>query len=135
MHVRQYDVVTAYLNGTLEKEVLMEAPKMMEETLQYMIERERMDHDLADMVKITLKKLRAGDVVCHMNKTLYGLKQAGRAWHKRLDEKLRRLGAFLSKQDPCLYLKNKGEKLMIIVVYVDDILIMSSDFKEIVRFG
>jgi len=81
MHVRQYDVATAYLNGTLEEEVFMEAPRMMEETLQYMIERERMDHDLTDMVKTTLKKLRAGNVVCHMRKALYGLKQAGRAWH------------------------------------------------------
>jgi len=134
MHIRQYDVTTAYLNGTLEEEVFMEAPKMMEETLQYMIERKRMDHQLADMVKTTLKRLRAGDVVCHMRKALYSLKQAGRAWHKRLDEKLRRLNAF-PKQDPCLYLKNKGEKLMIIVVYVDDILIMSSNLREIVRFG
>jgi len=53
-----------------------------------------------------------------------------------LDGELRKLDAFPSKQDPCLYLKNKGEKLMIIHIYpyVDDILIISNDFKEVVCF-
>jgi len=56
MHIRQYDVITAYLNGTLKEKVFMKVPKMMEETLQYMIEKEQRDHQLVSMVKTTLKR-------------------------------------------------------------------------------
>jgi len=110
MHIGQYDVTTAYLNGMLEEEVFVEVPKLMKGTIQYMIKREQMDHQLSSMVRIMLKRLKAADIVCHMKKVLYGFKQAGRTWHKRLDGELRKLDALPSKQDPCLYLKNKGEE-------------------------
>lgn len=80
-----------------------------------------------------LAELRNSDVVCRLNKALYGLRQAGRAWHTRLDKELRELGAVPSKIDPCLYLTGSGKNRSYIVVYVDDILIMSCDDSEIAR--
>jgi len=135
MFIRQYDVTTAYLNGTLEEEVFMELPEMIDEALRRIIEDKRSDHRIVAEAKVTLDKLAAGDQVCMMKKALYGLKQAGRAWHKRLDKELRDLGAQLSNGDPCLYIKGQGEDMTILVVYVDDILIMSCCLEAVELFG
>ncbi|SAM75663.1 uncharacterized protein UBRO_20027 [Ustilago bromivora] len=58
-------------------------------------------------------------------KSLYGLKQSGREWHKKLDAHLQRLGFFPLPNVPCVYLKGVGESQVIIAVYVDDMLIVS----------
>lgn len=42
-----------------------------------------------------------------------------------LNKALINLGAESAKSDPCLYIINKNEPLGIIIVYVDDVLIMS----------
>lgn len=39
-----------------------------------------------------VKELKKNDVVCLLKKVLYGLRQAGRAWHSRLDSELRSIG-------------------------------------------
>jgi hypothetical protein len=59
-----------------------------------------------------------------LNKSLYGLKQAGREWNANLHTTLTNAGLTQSKYDPCLYEKFNGTTITaLIVVYVDDILI------------
>ena len=41
--------------------------------------------------------------VCHLIKTLYGLKQAGCKWNKQLNEKLQKHGYNWLISDPCIY--------------------------------
>jgi hypothetical protein len=53
------DIKTAFLHGDLEVEVWMEEPEGR-------------------------KEIRKEDWVCRLNKTLYGLKQAGRGWLSQL---------------------------------------------------
>jgi hypothetical protein len=46
--------------------------------------------------------------VCRLDKAIYGLKQASRAWYSRLREKLQKLGFMASKGDMSLFfLSNK----------------------------
>lgn len=42
--------------------------------------------------------------VCKLNKAIYGLKQAGRAWNIKLDSVLKTFGLRKSKFDPCVYM-------------------------------
>lgn len=135
MNIRQYDVTTAYLNGKLDEEVFMEIPRWFEDVLTFIINERIGDGEWISKVQEILSELQSGDTVCHMRKAIYGLKQAARVWHNLLDRELRNLGAHPTKSDPCVYLKNKGEKLMIIVIYVDDLLIMCKDHNEILNFG
>lgn len=136
MDIRQYDITTAYLNGILDEEVYMEPPKWLEETLRYIVENKKGGDPWLKKAKMMFDDLMESDKVCRMRKALYGLKQAGRVWHERFDKELRALGATPTLSDPCIYLmKSKDEKLIIIVIYVDDILVMCQDTEEILKFG
>lgn len=135
MHIRQYDVTTAYLNGNLEEEVFMELPKEMKRILKHITEGQKYDHQTIKLARAMLQESSQDDKVCRMNKALYGLKQAGRAWHRRLDRELRNLGATPTAGDTCVYLKGKGDDRVIVLIYVDDILIMSQNLMNIEQFG
>jgi len=65
--------------------------------------------------------------VCKLNKSLYGLKQAPRAWYSRLSNKLHELGFHSSKADTSLFFFNQGGITIYFLVYVDDIIVVSSD--------
>lgn len=54
------------------------------------------------------------------------LKQAPRAWYARLCNKLVQLGFTPSKGDTSLFYYNKGNHVMFVLVYVDDIVVASS---------
>lgn len=64
--------------------------------------------------------------VCKLDKALYGLKQAPRAWYSRLSTKFHELDFKSSKADTSLFLYNKGNVTMFVLIYVDDIIVASS---------
>jgi hypothetical protein len=61
-----------------------------------------------------------------MIKALYSLKQAPRAWHARLGVALRALGFTPSTADTSLFMLHRPEVTMYLLVYVDDIILVSS---------
>jgi hypothetical protein len=61
-----------------------------------------------------------------LDKVLYGLKQAPRAWYSRLSAKLVHLGFVIFKADTSLFIYNKSGIIIYLLVYVDDIIVMSS---------
>jgi hypothetical protein len=64
---------------------------------------------------------------CKLNKSLYGLKQASRQWHIKFDEVIMSFSFSENKVDNCIDVKFKGKDFTILVLYVDDILLASSD--------
>eukprot|EP00253_Pinus_taeda_P030743 PITA_30743 len=91
------DVKSAFLNGDLEEEVYIEQPD------GFIL---RNDPNL----------------VCRLRKALYGLKQAPRAWYYHLDKYLHQQGFSKGSADSNLYIKIENDKLLLLVVYVDDII-------------
>lgn len=96
--VHHIDIVSAYLNGVLEDEVFMRQPENFVDE-------------------------RYPDKVCKLKKSIYGLKQAGRDWNRKLNEVLINIGFKRCKTDNCLYVKRLDEEFIYIAVYVDDILL------------
>jgi histone deacetylase 1/2 len=64
--------------------------------------------------------------ICKLDKALYGLKQAPNAWYSRLSNKLQQLGFVPSKGDTSLFLYNKANIMIFVLIYVDDIIVTSS---------
>lgn len=105
LELHQLDVKTAFLNGMLDEEIYMEQPEGYHEG--------------------------TSDVVCRLHKSLYGLRQAPRAWFLRLKSELQTLGYENASADPGLWSIRKGAHCIYILVYVDDILIASKDLHEV----
>jgi hypothetical protein len=64
--------------------------------------------------------------VCKLQKAIYSLKQAPRAWFSRLSGKLLHLGFVGSKADSSLFIYRTTAITMFLLIYVDDIIIVSS---------
>ena len=67
------------------------------------------------------------NLVCRLKKALYGIKQAPRASYYRLDKYLHQQGFSKGLPDSNLYIKIENDKLLILVVYVDDIIFGSNE--------
>eukprot|EP00253_Pinus_taeda_P035842 PITA_35842 len=100
--VFQMDVKSTFLNGDLEEEVCIEQPD------GFILGKDP-------------------NLVCKLKKALYGLKQAPRAWYYRLDKYLHQKGFSKGSTDINLYIKIENKKLLILVVYVDDIIFGSNE--------
>ena len=64
---------------------------------------------------------------CRLKKSIYGLKQASRQWYLKFDQTIRNFGFKENVEDNCVYAKFKNGKFIFLVLYVDDILLASSD--------
>jgi len=107
--VFQLDVKFAFLNGILHEEIYVEQPEGFMEQ--------------GEEEKVYLLK-----------KALYGLKQAPRAWYSKIDEHLSSLGSQKSMSEATLYVKYKGDNLLIVSLYVDDLLITGGNAKLVEEF-
>ena len=70
---------------------------------------------------------------CQLIKSLYGLKQAPRVWHARLSSVLGSLGFSPSVADTSLFILRRSDVTIYLLVYVDDIIVLSSTADAIPR--
>jgi hypothetical protein len=107
-HLRQLDIQNAFLNGFLDEEVYMRQPPGF-------VDPDKPDH------------------YCKLVRSLYGLKQAPRAWHARLSSVLGALGFSPSVADTSLFVLRRSGLTVYLLVYVDDIIVLSSTAAAIPR--
>jgi hypothetical protein len=106
----QMDVKSAFLNGLIKEEVYVEQPPGFED----------------DMYP---------DHVYRLSKALYGLKQAPRAWYECLRDFLISNAFKVGKADPTLFAKTCNGDLFICQIYVDDIIVGSTNQKSCEEFS
>jgi len=61
-----------------------------------------------------------------LNRSLYGLKQAPRAWYSRFASHLLQLGFVEAKTDTSLFVYHRGDDMVYLLLYVDDIVLTAS---------
>ena len=69
--------------------------------------------------------------MCHLWKSLYGLKQSPRVWFDKFSQEVETFGMQKSKSDHSVFYKNFSSGIILLVVYVDDIVITGNDSKDI----
>jgi hypothetical protein len=64
--------------------------------------------------------------VCHVNKSLYGLKQASRSCYSRFGSHILPLGFVGAQSDTSLFIYHHGSDTTYLLLYVDDIVLIVS---------
>ena len=105
------DVEQAFLESPLDKEIYMTLPKDV----------------------YCQRGFPNKPILVKLLRSLYGLKQAGELWYKTVKEILTDFKYVCLIHDACVFIKRNLEtgKVVIVVVYVDDILFIGDDKEEI----
>ncbi|GJU41522.1 putative ribonuclease H-like domain-containing protein [Tanacetum coccineum] len=112
--VYQMDVKSAFLYGTIEEEVYVSQP-------------------------LGFVDLEFPEKVYKVEKALYGLHQAPRAWYETLSTYLLDNGFYRGQIDKTLFIKRVKDDILLVQVYVDDIIFGSTkkslciDFEQIMH--
>lgn len=99
--LHQLDIENAFLHGSFSDDVYMQQPQGF----------------------INLAYL---NYICKLNKVIYDLKQAPRAWFAQLSSWLCNYGFHPSKVDSSLFIFNHANIRIYILIYVDDLVLTSS---------
>jgi hypothetical protein len=105
--LRNLDIITAFLNGSIDSEVYMGIPEGMD----------------LDPTRYILK----------LRRSLYGLKQAPRIWWDRMTTFLLKAGFYQCDVEPTIFIRSHEDKFMILLLFVDDLL-LTGDQKAIEDF-
>lgn len=73
-------------------------------------------------------------IKCISSKALYRLKQAPRAWYKKIDDYLRSLRFRRIMHEHTLYVKREVSDQLIVSLYVDDLLMLGNNSNLIEKF-
>ncbi|KAG4038241.1 hypothetical protein PC123_g26197 [Phytophthora cactorum] len=102
--VHQMDVKTAFLNGSLDKDIYMVQPDGYKDE----------EHP---------------DYVCQLQRSLYGLKQSPRMWNQTIDNFMLELGFKKCEANHCIYVKRDDQDMIFVALYVDDLVLASNNDK------
>ena len=94
--------------------------------------------DLKEIVYVTQQEgfevVRSESKVYKLNKALYGLRQAPRAWNHKLNSILKELQFVKCSKEPSVYRRQVQGDLLIVAVYVDDLFITGTNVQHIKAF-
>ncbi|GKD90728.1 retrovirus-related pol polyprotein from transposon TNT 1-94 [Tanacetum coccineum] len=107
--VYRMDVKTSFLNGPLKEEVYVNQPDRFIDS-------------------------HHPDKVYRLKKVFYGLKQASRASYDELSNFLLSKGFSKGSIDPTLFITKKGDDILLMQIYVDDIIFGSTNPKHSKKF-
>ncbi|GJZ41989.1 retrovirus-related pol polyprotein from transposon TNT 1-94 [Tanacetum coccineum] len=102
MMIFQMDIKTAFLNGELKEEVYVSQPEGF-------VDQDNLSH------------------VYKLKKALYSLKQAPRAWYDMLSSFLISQHFYKGAADLTLFTRKAGKDLLLVQIYVDDIIFVSTN--------
>ena len=109
LHTHQMDVCNAYLNSELppKDKIFMTQPDGY---------------------------VKNNNLVCKLNKSLYGLKQSAFLWNNTLRQFMQSQNLSQSITDPCVFVRKTDKDTLYVLIWVDDIIISASSMQIINEF-
>jgi hypothetical protein len=98
LELHQLDIKTAFLNGELKVDI-------------YMVQLEGFHVNGHE------------EKVYKLKRSLYRLKQSSRQWYLKFHDTIMEIGFEVSQLDYCIYIYNDNDKLTILSLYINDILL------------
>ncbi|GMI87263.1 cysteine-rich RLK (RECEPTOR-like protein kinase) 8 [Hibiscus trionum] len=71
------------------------------------------------------------NLVCKLQKSIYGLKQASRQWFNAFSEVVLTFGFQQSHADHSLFVHGSGDNMVVLLVYVDDIILAGNNLEQL----
>jgi hypothetical protein len=105
LYLESVDISSAFLNGKLEEEVYMHQPEGF-------VEKDK-------------------TWVWCLIKSIYGLKQAGQFWHKKLNEELESMGFKRVVCSHSIWIFKQGDSRIIIPVFIDNMTIVAKSAADV----
>ena len=100
--LHQLDVHNAFFHGDLSEEIYMSpSPGLLRQGVE--------------------------QLVCHLHKSVYGLKQASHQWFAKFSKAICSAGFKQSQADHSLFTRQRDKSFTALLIYVDDILITGND--------
>jgi hypothetical protein len=92
----------------------------------------QLDRQMSDMLvqhMLELKEYQGtyGTMIVRVDRAMYGLIQSPKLWYKELTNYLVSHGFKICKTDECILVKKQDGKSILLILYVDDILILSDE--------
>ena len=103
MSLVQFDVSCAFLNGQITGDVYIKQPPGYDDD---------------------------SGRVCKLFRGLYGLRESPRSWNSVFDQTKRKFGFNSTNLDPCFYFMRENAEFTIMIIYVDDGIIASTNKKK-----
>lgn len=107
MHIKQFDVKTAFLYGDIEETIHMLQPEGYDD---------------------------GSGRVCKLKRSLYGLKQSFRCWNRKFTDFLEKFNLKATTADSCVFTSTDRDHSLILAVYIDDGLVVARDSTLINKF-
>ena len=104
--LHQMDVKNAFLHGDLTEDIYMTPPQGL---------------------------FSSSTGVCKLKRSLYGLRQAPRAWFEKFRTTLLGFSFTQSQYDSSLFIQTTATGIVLLLIYVDDMVITGSDHESIQR--
>ena len=111
LEVEQFDVVSAFLNADVQETIYMHQPEGYQQF-----------------------DSKGRKLVCKLNRALYGIKQAPRAWNVCVSDWLENYGFTQSRVDPGIYTNIVNGHLYVLAIYVDDCLLIGRGGSFVIDF-
>src|SRR6201999_870275 len=105
LEIESVDISSAFLNGEIDAEVYMQQPEGFPQGRP--------------------------DQVLRLLKSIYGLRQSPRLWHKKLNSVLVKMGFKKIKSDASVWVYDRDEVRIIVPVFVDDMTLVSKSKEKI----
>ena len=122
VHFHQMDAKPDFLNRKINQELYIEIPEVVDTD----------EKDIKHLAVATIEEVKNMDLVCKLEKSIHGTKQAPSCWNMKINSVLSGDLCFeQSEGHPCINVQHEADGVMMTALYVDDLILSEKSSSQI----